>query len=555
MNAKKEIVFISAILLLGVLLRMPFLDSIPRGFHWDESGYAYNGYSILKTGKDEWGNFLPLYLKSFGDYKSAILSYIFALAFLVSNASVFTARLTVVILSLFSLIVFYYLLKKLTKNVNFALVGSLIMAITPWHIHYSRAAVEQILAFLLLVLGAWCFLNKKAGLKIIGSIALVLSMYTYHSSRIFIPVFFIGSIFYSFLNKKDNLFVNFRQNFLANLIVIFGSAFFIYQSLFGIMGERARNVSIVKEVVMNEVNERLYRSNVVFGKSLRIFNNKIIILSNEVLKRYLSHFQFDFLFFGNNLSSRSAFLEHGNLLLITLPFLILGLIIAVRRLNSNDIFFGGWLIIAPLASAITKDVPHSGRTIIILPALIYLITTGIWWSSGLIKKSLYANIFKVVILLAFLVNTAVYVKDYILFFPEQSEKDWQGNLVDVSHYVYGKHDLYSKILFEENYSANYIFVVWHNLIDPKIIQSSALYPKAFENLEFKHIERQDYACAMLTPNNLVVADREMGAFGLDKIFYSNNRFSNQKDIYFVVYDSNLVKDSDRIVLQGWCGIK
>ena len=35
---------------------------------WDEAALGYNAYSILKTGRDEYGQYFPLIFKSFGDY-------------------------------------------------------------------------------------------------------------------------------------------------------------------------------------------------------------------------------------------------------------------------------------------------------------------------------------------------------------------------------------------------------------------------------------------------------------------------------------------------------
>ena len=48
----------------------------PPALNADEATNAYDAYSILKTGKDQYGNFLPLRFKSFGDYKLPLLTYL-----------------------------------------------------------------------------------------------------------------------------------------------------------------------------------------------------------------------------------------------------------------------------------------------------------------------------------------------------------------------------------------------------------------------------------------------------------------------------------------------
>ncbi len=56
----KNKLFLS-ILILAFILRFYKLGTIPKGLDWDENSNAYNAYSILKTGRDEYGKFFPLY--------------------------------------------------------------------------------------------------------------------------------------------------------------------------------------------------------------------------------------------------------------------------------------------------------------------------------------------------------------------------------------------------------------------------------------------------------------------------------------------------------------
>jgi 4-amino-4-deoxy-L-arabinose transferase-like glycosyltransferase len=64
------------IILLAAILRLPLLGSFPNGFSGDEANQGYSAYSISKTAKDEWGEFLPLFPRGFGDYKPPILTYL-----------------------------------------------------------------------------------------------------------------------------------------------------------------------------------------------------------------------------------------------------------------------------------------------------------------------------------------------------------------------------------------------------------------------------------------------------------------------------------------------
>ena len=59
--------FLSIIILLGLILRIWYVTQVPPGISRDEGAIGYNAYSILKTGRDEYGKYFPLSFKSFGD--------------------------------------------------------------------------------------------------------------------------------------------------------------------------------------------------------------------------------------------------------------------------------------------------------------------------------------------------------------------------------------------------------------------------------------------------------------------------------------------------------
>ena len=63
------------IFLLAGLLRLWGIGAVPVSLDWDEAALGYNAYSIYHTGRDEYGKFLPVILKSFDDYKPALYAY------------------------------------------------------------------------------------------------------------------------------------------------------------------------------------------------------------------------------------------------------------------------------------------------------------------------------------------------------------------------------------------------------------------------------------------------------------------------------------------------
>ena len=65
-----------------------------------------------------------------------------------------------------------------------------VAAITPWEIHYSRAAIDPIIGFTFLVWGVGLVMRRSRLSQAAGGLCLALSMYTYNAERAFVPVGF-----------------------------------------------------------------------------------------------------------------------------------------------------------------------------------------------------------------------------------------------------------------------------------------------------------------------------------------------------------------------------
>src|SRR3990167_6642454 len=148
------------IFLLGFILRVIFLDVVPPGFNADEAALGYNAYSLIKTGKDEWGASFPLVFKSFSDYKPGLYVYLaipFVALFGLNELSV---RLPSILLGSFSIILIYFLAKELFKKETAAQASAFLLSISPWHLHFSRGAWEANVATFFILLGVYAFVKS-----------------------------------------------------------------------------------------------------------------------------------------------------------------------------------------------------------------------------------------------------------------------------------------------------------------------------------------------------------------------------------------------------------
>ena len=158
-------IILTIVFLIALTLRVYAINQVPPGLTWDEASLGYNAYSLLKTGKDEYGEILPLIFKSFGDYKPALYSYLAIPFILILGLNEFAVRLPSIILGAFIPILGYFLARKLTGNNNISLILAFLLAISPWTIHYGRGAWEANVAFFELLLGTFILIkaqNKKS---------------------------------------------------------------------------------------------------------------------------------------------------------------------------------------------------------------------------------------------------------------------------------------------------------------------------------------------------------------------------------------------------------
>ena len=65
----KQYFFLIIIICVGIFFRFYNITTVPPSLSHDETAIAYNAYSLLKTGKDEYGVTFPLLFRSFDDYK------------------------------------------------------------------------------------------------------------------------------------------------------------------------------------------------------------------------------------------------------------------------------------------------------------------------------------------------------------------------------------------------------------------------------------------------------------------------------------------------------
>ncbi|MEZ5975724.1 MAG: glycosyltransferase family 39 protein [Planctomycetota bacterium] len=172
-------------LVLAAWLRLPILEQTPPGLLADEASIGLDAWCIWETGADQNGRAWPLLCHSQTDSNEALYRYLAAPVvgtFGLNAASVRTPAALAGILTVLGVI----LLARRLWGPGPALIAGLTLALSPWHLHYSRVATPAILLPLFLVWGAywvWRGLDGKRGSLWIGALVFSLALWCDSSAR------------------------------------------------------------------------------------------------------------------------------------------------------------------------------------------------------------------------------------------------------------------------------------------------------------------------------------------------------------------------------------
>src|SRR3989339_309465 len=136
------VLILICLLFLGT--RLFRISGIPSSVYWDEASIGYNAYSVLTTGKDEWGEFMPLHFRAFGEFKLPVYIYSVTASEFIFGLTPLAVRLPAVIFGLLSIIGLYLLVLKLTSNKLLSLISSFLFAISSWFFIFSRTGYEAV---------------------------------------------------------------------------------------------------------------------------------------------------------------------------------------------------------------------------------------------------------------------------------------------------------------------------------------------------------------------------------------------------------------------------
>lgn len=156
----------------------------------DEAAIVWNGHLLLNTGRDEWGAPLGFTYQSFGDWKLTPTALVFGMVYQVLPNPYWAARLPIIVAMSF-LPYLLYLYGKNTFSTSAGHIAAGVSLVSPWTWHYGTTGFEASLALVLFLTAGLLLFDKKLLSKIVGFIALIISLLTYNASLLTLPVLWL----------------------------------------------------------------------------------------------------------------------------------------------------------------------------------------------------------------------------------------------------------------------------------------------------------------------------------------------------------------------------
>ena len=449
----------------AVFFRFWKLSDFPVSLSMDEVSIGNNAYSILKTGRDEWGMKLPLYFKSVGDYKPPVNVYLTILPIFLFGLSEFSVRFVSALVGAMTSVIIVLLLREMGFRKSTALFGGFWVAINPWHVHFSRASFEAVTALFFVILGLLIFLKgirrKSHYLLGFGGVLLSISMWTYHAERLFTPVL----VLFLLVNYRQKLKFIFEKR--KKLLIVVGwnlllLAPLLYVSLFTpAIKTRALSTSILRDQsLVKNLHNGEYLS---FGEF--VFDNDVYLIFRHFLGKYLNYYDLRFWFWDGLGMTPKGYPGMGLFYTVDLVIILVGIrrLFVDKKLQHKKLMFF-WFFVGPVSAALTMNEQHSLRALIWLPVFVFTASLGFEFLTK--RRRVYFGI---------LVAGVLYFGDmYFRQYPFYYSEYWQYGHKDIALWICENKENFNEIIVTDTFGSEapintgipYAYVLFYCKEDP-----------------------------------------------------------------------------------------
>lgn len=447
----KNILVVFLIFVVSLILLSYKLGSVPNGIYVDEATSGVNAYSILKTGKDEYGKEFPAAFRFFGSYSPPLFVYLTTIPVFLFGLNEFSVRVTSVISASLMIFVIYGFIKIAEIDKKIIPLFLLLFIITPWNFFYSRTGYELYLGFFIFSMGAlflWKSLEKKVWLPV-SLIILSISTYASHPQIYCVPIFILGFLIL-FFKRID------RRSLIIGLF-----AFLIIQ---------------IPHLMLLNTKAFLNKSDLFYLNEILLASEKIPLpqfisiplgFLFSFFARIAAYFSPNSLFFFPDPDPQRSMPEISvfyNWMII--PFAI-GFFAVFSKINKLSKFLIILTSSIVIPASLTRDPFSTQRALGLLLPFFIIICVGL--SKIYIKIGLRK--FLITFLIFFGFSVILLWRSYFVLLPAERAKDWNFGYKALSEFISKNPE--SKFLIDQSrLKPAYIEIAFFNKTDPNMLQEA-----------------------------------------------------------------------------------
>jgi 4-amino-4-deoxy-L-arabinose transferase-like glycosyltransferase len=437
MKVKKTIIPLAFLLVITFGIRIWRISEAPASVNWDEAAVGYNAFSLLKTGRDEFGKAFPISLRSFDDYKPALYSYISVIPIALLGLGELSTRLTSAIAGTVLVFAVFYITGRLTANLKTAFIAAVFLAVSPWAIHFSRIAFESNLAVAVyyLAIAVFVYALRKPGAFGWSLGLFVLSMYAYHAQRaIALPTFL--ALIWIFKPKIP------KTAWLTLLLLLPLVVSFFSEPA----GSRLTSTIILKlwPFVPAGLPQLIY--------------NPVLTLVWQIWGQFLAYFSPVNIFVTGSTEPILRIPTLGLLPLELLPFWLAGLVTVFKPRRTNTIV-AILLILTPLPGVITWNWFSVVRTLALYP--VFAIVAAAGYKFLRLPRILVFGFWTI-----FSLSALYTILTICIFAPYLTYGDFQPGFEKMVPYVMEESKKYDRVVVDTGQATPYIFFLFYGKYPP-----------------------------------------------------------------------------------------
>ena len=421
------------ILILSVFFRFWQIKNSPPGLYPDE---AINGNDALESLQDN--NFKLFY--PYNNGREGLFVWLISASFYLFGTSLWSLKLPSAIIGTLTVLGIYLFTKEIfiqkKSSTIIALLSSFFLAVSFWHVNFSRISFRAIIVPFSLVFSFYfllkSFRTKRIKDSIVSGILFGLGFYSYPSFRLAVILLFLALIFYWTKHKQENSEQSFLKLSIINLLSIFVTAL-------------PMGVYFLKNP-----QDFLGRNSQV-----SIFNQSNIL--QEFFQSLFLHLGM-FNFWGDG-NWRHNLPRSPQLFWIVGIFFLIGLYLIVKKIIKNrqqketlipEYILIAWFIVMLLPGVLTSEgCPHALRVVEIIPVAYTLAGLGAFstyqYLSNKVNNKSILKIWSLIVLL--LITIFQYDKYFVKWsLSPETKIGFSSYYVDIGNYLNSLSDSIEKIV-------------------------------------------------------------------------------------------------------------